>query len=268
MKKIITIVLSIALIATMFCACGSKEEEQTTQPTTENTTEVSTEASTEDNSDSSDESNGIASFDVDVNSMTQAFTWNTYQYGTMNIEDFDLSGLETEFEGTSIEVAELQQLQTDLYTDLAKEFKAEGINVSVVGSTGELALDSTILFGGDSADLTDEGKAFLDKFIKAYTTIVFNDKYANFVEKTMVEGHIAPIDGVTYEGGLPLSQKRAENVLNYCLTVNTGVDNSTLKKSFEAVGLSNKYPVKNEDGTNNLDQSRRVSFRFILNSQK
>lgn len=68
-------------------------------------------------------------------------------------------------------------------------------------------MDSTVLFGGDSADLTNEGKEFLNKFVKAYTSIIYNEKYDGFISKTMVEGHIAPVSGTTYEGGIPLSEK-------------------------------------------------------------
>ena len=34
-------------------------------------------------------------------------------------------------------------------------------------------MDATVLFGGDSAELTSEGKEFLNKFLKAYTSIIY-----------------------------------------------------------------------------------------------
>ncbi len=153
----------------------------------------------------------------------------------------------------------------NLMEDLAKAFTDAGITVTVDSKTGELAMDSSVLFGGDSAELTADGKAFLNKFVNVYTTTVFSEKYTGFVQKTMVEGHTAPLSTSTYESGLPLSKKRAENVKNYCVSSETGVDTSKLAAALESVGYSNSKPIYNTDGSVNMTASRRVSFRFIIN---
>ena len=84
----------------------------------------------------------------------------------------------------------------------------------------------------------------------------------------MVEGHTAPVAGSTYESGLPLSQQRADNVKEYCLSSDTGVDTSKLTSTLEATGLSNSKPVYNSDGEVDMAACRRVSFRFIVNLDK
>lgn len=155
--------------------------------------------------------------------------------------------------------------KNNLFNDLAAAFTNEGINVTVNKETGEIALDSSVLFGGDSAELTDAGKDFLNKFIKVYTTVAFSDKYEGFISKTMVEGHTAPIEGSTYASGLQLSEERAINVKNYCLSADTGVDVSKISKTLEDVGYSNSKPVYDANGNADLAASRRVSFRFIVN---
>ena len=137
--------------------------------------------------------------------------------------------------------------------------------LEVADENGEIALDSSVLFGGDSAELTASGKTFLNKFIKAYTTVAFSEKYEGFISKTMVEGHTAPVNGSTYASGLQLSEERALNVKNYCLSAETGVDVSKISKSLENVGYSNSQPVYDKDGKVNMAASRRVSFRFIVN---
>jgi chemotaxis protein MotB len=152
--------------------------------------------------------------------------------------------------------------------DLAKAFNDAGITVSVDQTSGEMAMDSSILFGGDSAVLSAEGKAFLNKFINAYTSIVYNDKYNGFVAKTMVEGHTAPLANSTYESGLPLSQERAANVKAYCLSAENGISAeyiTALSTTLEDIGYSNSRPIKDADGNVNKAASRRVSFRFIIN---
>lgn len=155
--------------------------------------------------------------------------------------------------------------KNNLFDDLAAAFKAEGINVTVNKENGEIALDSSVLFGGDSSELTADGKAFLNKFIKAYVAVAFSEKYEGFISKTMVEGHTAPIEGSTYASGLQLSEERALNVKNYCLSAETGVDVSQISNTLENVGYSNSKPIYNADGTVNLAACRRVSFRFIVN---
>ncbi len=163
------------------------------------------------------------------------------------------------------QLTEVTQKKSDLFDDLTKAFANEGINVTVNKENGEIALDSSVLFGGDSAELTADGKAFLNKFIKAYTTVAFTGKYEGFISKTLVEGHTAPIEGSTYESGLPLSEERAANVKTYCLSADTGVDVSKISNSLEAVGYSNSKPVYGADGKVDLAASRRVSFRFMVN---
>lgn len=169
---------------------------------------------------------------------------------------------------TEDEIKEIAEKKADLFDDLYKEFEAQGINVTINRSTGEIAMDASVLFGGDSAVITADGKALLNKFLAAYTSIVYNEKYDGFISKTMVEGHTAPVAGSTYESGLPLSQQRANNVKDYCLSSDTGVDTSKLTSTLEATGLSNSKPVYNSDGEVDMAACRRVSFRFIVNLDK
>lgn len=162
------------------------------------------------------------------------------------------------------QVKPIEDMKANLLEDLAGAFKTAGISVSVNDSTGELAMDSSVLFGGDSATLTSEGKAFLNTFIKAYVSIVCSDSYDGFVSRTMIEGHTAPVAGSTYESGLQLSEERAANVKAYCLSSETGVDVTKLADSLESVGYSNSKPVYDADGQVDMDASRRVSFRIIV----
>lgn len=160
----------------------------------------------------------------------------------------------------------IAEKRSDLYDDLHKELEANGISAQINRVTGEIALDSTVLFGGDSAELTAEGKAFLNKFVKAYTAIIYNEKYNGFIEKTLIEGHIAPLATSTYESGLPLSEQRAKNVMAYCLSGDAGADTAKLASALEPVGCSQSRPVYDGDGNVDLAASRRVSFRFVVNT--
>ena len=153
---------------------------------------------------------------------------------------------------------------TDDLADLAVAFEETGIIVTVDTKSGELAMDSSVLFGGDSAELTREGKAFLNKFVKVYSDIIFSEEYDGFISKTIVEGHTAPVTGSTYESGLPLSEKRAKNVMKYCVSKEIGVDTAKLKSTLEAIGCSNSEPVYDKNGNVDMAASRRVSFKFVV----
>lgn len=166
---------------------------------------------------------------------------------------------------TDDEIKDIAEKTSDLFDDLYKEFEAQGINVVINRSTGEIAMDSSVLFGGDSSVITEDGKALLNKFLAAYTSIIFNEKYDGFIKKTLVEGHTAPVAGSTYESGLPLSEERANNVKDYCISAEIGVDTAKLTTSLEAVGHSNSKPVYDSNGNVDMAASRRVSFRFIVN---
>lgn len=201
---------------------------------------------------------------------------NTYYYND-DYSDFyktDLRSYLSEEDNAKFDDLSQSQIETivekkeSLVQELASAFEQEGISVTVNEESGEMAMDASVLFGGDSSELTDIGKEILNKFINVYTNIVFSEKYNGFVAKTMVEGHTAPISGSTYESGLPLSVERAEVVKDYCLSAESGLKpeyEKELAATFEAIGMSNSTPLYDDNGNIDLDASRRVSFRFIIN---
>ena len=163
-------------------------------------------------------------------------------------------------------IEQIAQKKADLLSDLAAAYEAAGLNVSINTQTGEIALDSTVLFDYNASTISAEGQAFLQQFTQIYTSTVYSEKYADFVSRILVEGH-TDTDG-TYERNLELSQERADNVLNYCLSAECGVDSAyadLFAQSAQAVGYSYDKPVYDVDGNVDMDASRRVSFRFVIN---
>lgn len=161
---------------------------------------------------------------------------------------------------------EAVEKKANLLEDLAAAFDEAGLNVAVNTQTGEIALDSTILFGVDESAISEEGKTFLQKFMGIYTSIVFNEEYNGFISRIMVEGH-TDTQG-TYEHNVELSNARANSVRDYCISTECGVDTAyfdTLQTMLEAVGYSYDKPIYKDNGEVDMDASRRVSFRFIIN---
>lgn len=171
----------------------------------------------------------------------------------------DIDSVDTE------KLEELEEKKNNLLDELAREFRNAGVDVTINETTGELALDSSILFGGDSSEITAEGKSFIDKFIGVYSKVVFSEKYDGLVSKTVVEGHTAPVKGTSYEADIPLSEARAKNVLDCCIASENSTNPTKIKETFESVGYSNSKPVYDNSGAVDMEASRRVSFRLVLN---
>ncbi len=166
------------------------------------------------------------------------------------------------------EIIEIAETQDSLQQTLQNELDKLNIGARVDPVTGEVSLDATVLFGGDSAELSEQGKEFLKLFTWTYSAIVTHEDYEGFLSKIQVEGHTAPLSTSTYESGLPLSQARADAVRDFCLSDECELpedQRSELASLLEAVGLSNSRPVTDANGEVDLDACRRVSFRFFIN---
>lgn len=180
-----------------------------------------------------------------------------------NLSSQDLAEFEKMGEAEQQEIVEKK---ANLLKDLSDAFQEAGLNVTVDQTTGEIALDSAVLFGVDQSVISEEGKVFLREFLDVYTGVVFGDEYTDFVSKIMVEGH-TDTSGA-YDYNLALSQARADSVMAFCLSEESGVNASHLEalaSTLEAVGYSFDKPIYNENGEVDMDASRRVSFRFIIN---
>ena len=160
------------------------------------------------------------------------------------------------------ELYEITEKKYDLLSELKTAFSSAGLSVNVDEISGEVTLDSAILFDFDKNEVSENGKEFLGKFAKAYSAVVLDEKYDGFVKAVLVEGH-TDTNG-EYDYNLKLSQERADNVMACCLSASDG-DSEKLASLMEAVGFSFNDPVYAADGTVDAQASRRVSFRFIIN---
>ena len=164
------------------------------------------------------------------------------------------------------EIEQIIEKREDLLTDLATAYEASGLAVTVNQETGEIVMDSSVLFDVNSAEISQQGKDFLKQFIGVYNSVVFDEKYAGFVSKIMVEGHTDTSGD--FDHNLELSQKRADSVRSYCLSDECGVETenrSVLETMLVAAGYSYTNPVYDANGEVDMAASRRVAFRFLIN---
>ena len=175
-------------------------------------------------------------------------------------EDQELLGTMTEEE-----IEEIIETRTDLLADLTAAFNEKGIKADIDEETGEIVLDSSILFATGQSSLSADGEKALTDFITAFAGVISEDKYDGFISTVEVQGH-TDTDG-DYDMNLELSQKRAESVRDYCLN-NVDLDADILAKLevlLDPIGYSYDYPVYDEDGSVNMAASRRVEFIFFIN---
>ena len=133
----------------------------------------------------------------------------------------------------------------------------EGISAKIDYTAGTVDLEANFLFATNSAELSADGKDYLTKFVRAYTTAVMESDYSNYVSCVIIQGHTDTKGSYSYNE--KLSEERAISVGAYCVE-----QNGDMLDLIEAEGCSYDYPVYNKDGSVNMDASRRVTFRFEL----
>lgn len=277
MKKIFVWMMLITLVGSLFVGCG---KEQNKGP--DNSIDLDLDSpDLELDADSNEAPDNSVQLELEDTPSIEIDTYEVPEHSIdLELEDIEIDlDVETYVIQDNIQDAELDDIPQDELEDivvkkenmmnaLISALKNAEIKATMDKVSGELTLDSAVLFGGDSADLSKEGKTFLSKFIKAYASVICSDEYEGFVSKVLVEGHTAPVAGSTYESGLPLSEERAKTVKKYCLSKKAGLgekESDTLAKIMEDVGLSNSEPVKDEQGNVDMAASRRVAFRFFIN---
>ena len=164
------------------------------------------------------------------------------------------------------ELDEVLRVRDEILDQLKAAFEREGINVAIDPVTGKITLDNKILFGFNRYDLTDEGKAYIDSFLKVYAEVLLSGDHADAVAGVRFDGHTDTVG--RYEYNQELSEKRANTVLEYCVGENnsgmTPEQVETFKAGATAVGHSFDEPIVGPDGKVDMDASRRVEINFFL----
>ena len=233
MKKLLCAVLSVCMLLT-FVGCDKKEV------AVENEVEVAPEGS---------------AADVEVEDFEENFSDNLSEE-----ELAKASHLSAEQKKIILEK------KKNLLKKLALGFKTSRLDIEIDDKSGEVIMDSSILFGNDETEVSESGKAFLRKFSRAYASVICDEEYKGFISKIVVEGH-TDTNG-SYDYNMQLSQKRAENVKAVCLADDVGHNariKNILDSKLHAVGCSFDRPVVDDAGNVDMAASRRVTFRFLIN---
>lgn len=168
-----------------------------------------------------------------------------------------------------------QQNQVAIFDALNSEFEKDlpKWEASIDKETLSFQFDSPeVLFDSGESSLKVEFKGILETFIPRYLKVL--DQYRDSIDEVRIEGHTSSEWGNgthqddAYFFNMTLSQNRTRSVLNYSYLLSqlSNEQRAWVKSSFAAVGLASSRLKLNDDGSENKQKSRRVSFRVITNA--
>ena len=163
------------------------------------------------------------------------------------------------------EIEDMVGMKTEIIAELSTSLSRANLSAAVDKNTGDIVLDSAVLFKTGSSDIQADGKYLLNRFIPVYLEVLLRPEYADYLGQIVIEGHTDDVG--TWENNMKLSQERAYEVMMYVLGMyrEGSAERELLQQLLTATGRSETdliyYP-----GTRvvNQDASRRVEFKFSL----
>lgn len=196
----------------------------------------------------------------------------------LNAANLELESKQVELANATIllgqqqEAMDLQQqrlddlvgVRTQIVRELTSALNRADLKASVDANTGDIRLESAVFFDHAQNMIKEEGQQFLQRFIPVYLGVLLQPEYEPYLGEIIIEGH-TDTSG-SYLVNLELSQERALNVAAYCLQMPnlSSIQVAKLRDILTAKGRSYSDPVYFEDGTINMDASRRVEFKFRM----
>ena len=159
---------------------------------------------------------------------------------------------------------DLVGVRTQIVRELTTALSQSNLRATVDAKTGDIVLESAVFFDYAKNEIKEDGKAFLDRFVPVYLSVLLQPEYEDYLGEIIIEGH-TDTQG-SYMVNLELSQDRALSVAAYCLEMPALNDQqkTMMRSILTAKGKSWSDPIYNANGTVNMDASRRVEFKFAL----
>lgn len=192
------------------------------------------------------------------------------QQNQMQEQQTQMEAQQTQMEAQQEQLDKIIGVKSDLIAALSDEFEGSELSVSVDSQTGAITFDASVLFDKGKYEIKDAGKEFLNQFLPRYFNVLFKNDFHQYVSEIIIEGHTDTTADYLYN--LELSQQRALAVAKYCLDDKSSSISKEqieqLQKILTANGRSFSNPVYNQEGTIDMDASRRVEFKFRLKDEE
>lgn len=159
---------------------------------------------------------------------------------------------------------DLLGLRTEIVQELSSSLAAANLAAKVDPGTGDIILDSQLMFETGLNTISYSGQVQLAQLIPVYLNVLMRPEYVDYVAEIIIEGHTDSKG--SYIFNLELSQDRALSVATYCLQLPglTAAQRELLQNILTSKGRSYSDLIYNPDGTENMDASRRVELKFRL----
>ena len=162
-------------------------------------------------------------------------------------------------------IEDMVGMKAEIIAELSTSLSRANLTAAVDENTGDIVLDSAVLFKTGSSAIMADGQSLLNRFIPVYLEVLLRPEYADYLGQIVIEGHTDDVG--TWENNMKLSQERAYEVMMYVLSMyrEGSAQRELLQQLLTATGRSETdliyYP-----GTTVVDQdsSRRVEFKFSL----
>ena len=184
--------------------------------------------------------------------------------GQLALQKSKMDETEALLTSQQLRIDQLIGVRTTIIQELSETLSASNLSATVDSQTGDIVLDSAVFFDTASATIKEGGRDFLNTFIPLYLDVLLRPEYEDYLAEIIIEGHTDSKG--SYQTNLKLSQERARSVAEYCLQMPqlTLAQREQFQNIQTATGKSFSNRKFFADGTEDMDSSRRVEFKFRL----
>ena len=161
-------------------------------------------------------------------------------------------------------IEDMVGMKAEIISELSTSLSRANLSAAVDKNTGDIVLDSAVLFKTGSSSIMADGQYLLNRFIPVYLEVLLRPEYSDYLGQIVIEGHTDDVG--TWENNMKLSQERAYEVMMYVLGMyrEGSAERELLQKLLTATGRSETDLVYYPSGVVDQDASRRVEFKFSL----
>jgi len=173
----------------------------------------------------------------------------------------------------------------DVYESLQNEFSGDldRWKADIIAETLTFRFnDLEVKFGVGESEISSSFENILQDFFPRYIQVLKDFPFSQQIEELRIEGHAssnwaaAENEIEAYINNMNLSQRRAANILDYCLSLSESQEYfDWLDTRIIASGMSSSQPIKEEIEENEKKvlkedkvRSRRVNFRIITSTDE